>query len=34
MPPVRPKRPVATAMALLGFVAGVVTVILVVRYFF
>ena len=34
LPPAPPKRPITTPMMVIGFVAGVVTVILIVRYFF
>ena len=34
VPPVPPKRSITVPMMIIGFVAGVVTVILVVRYFF
>jgi len=33
-PPAPPKRPITKAMMIIGFVAGVVTVVLVARYFF
>ena len=34
VPPAPPKRSVTVPMMIIGFVAGVVTVILVLRYFF
>jgi hypothetical protein len=33
-PPLPPKRPITVPMMIIGFVAGVVSVILVIRYFF
>ena len=33
-PPAPPKRPITKAMMIIGFVAGIVTVVLVVRYVF
>jgi hypothetical protein len=34
VPPASPRRPITVPMMIIGFVAGVVTVILVLRYFF
>jgi hypothetical protein len=33
-PPTQRKRSITTPMAIIGFVAGVVSVIIIVRYFF
>jgi len=34
VPPMPPKRPITAPMLIIGFVAGVITVVMVVHYFF